>query len=335
MQTIATQRICILMFSGGLDSVVAAHLLKGLGLDVQGLHFVLPFEAGLGRTHAVVRGRAERIGMPLTVIEEREEFLAVLTSPSFGFGKHANPCVDCRIHRLQAAKRVMEERGASFVATGEVLGQRPMSQQRNTLRAIEKRCGLDGFLLRPLSAQLLPETVPEKEGWVERSKLLAIRGRGRKEQLAYAARHGLEYGSPAGGCILTNEASARRFEDLVKHSPGYSFDDLRLIAYGRRFRLSSDLVLVVGRNEHENGVLERVRLPGDRRLELADFAGPVALARGPATEEELRRCAAITARYAGQAQGSSRVRVTVSEGDGQRVVDVAPATDSECEAVRV
>lgn len=323
------------MFSGGLDSVITAHLLKSLGLDVHALHFVLPFDAGLGKTHASIRRRAEVIGVPLSIIEETDSFLEVLKEPSFGFGKNANPCIDCRIHRLIVAAGVMRERGAKFIATGEVLGQRPMSQRYDAMRSIEKRAGLSGLLLRPLSAHHLEPTIPEQEGMVDRSRLMGIKGRGRKEQLAYATAHGLEYGTPGGGCILTNEMTANRYEDLVAHDPQYPFEDLRLIAWGRRFRLSPSAVVHVGRDEAENVVLEKIRLASDTSFQLVDHAGPYAIARGMVGAADRELCAQIVVRYSTKASAEERARVLVQWPEGEATIDAVPVPREVCDQLRI
>jgi tRNA U34 2-thiouridine synthase MnmA/TrmU len=179
------------MFSGGLDSVMAAHLLKSQGLDVTALHFLLPFYSGLGRRPRQVEEYAAALGVPLRVEEEGEEYLAMFREPAFGYGKNANPCVDCRIHRLKKAARIVEETGAICLATGEVVGQRPMSQKLHTMQQVEKLSGLQGKLLRPLSAKLLAPTDAEEAGIIDREKLSDISGRSRTVRLAYAKLHGL------------------------------------------------------------------------------------------------------------------------------------------------
>ncbi|MBN2188693.1 MAG: hypothetical protein JW699_04505, partial [Chitinispirillaceae bacterium] len=288
----------IVMFSGGLDSVCATHLLLSQGLRLRAYYFSLPFYGGLGLEYRSVRLAAEKLGVPLEIVEEGEEYLAVVKAPEFGFGKNANPCVDCRIHRLGKAKKIMEGEGAFFIVTGEVVGQRPMSQRRDCLHAIENRAGLKGVLLRPLSAKLLPPTNAEKEGLVDREKLLGIAGRSRREQLAYARAFGLVHGAPAGGCSLTNEKTAARFMDLAKHSPDFDLEDFRLLAWGRHFRLSPVSKLVVGRDDRENGVLEKIASPEDRMLRLPnDVPGPLGVLRGPAGGQEIASAASLFARY--------------------------------------
>ena len=194
---------------------------------------------------STVRSYAEALGVPLMMIEEGDEFIDMIRDPHFGFGKNANPCVDCRIHRLIKAKKIMEDEGASFIATGEVVGQRPMSQRLDCMASIEERSGLKGLLVRPLSAKLLEPTIPEVNGIINRDELFDLSGRSRKPQLAYAAKHGLIHSAPAGGCILTNEETAKRFVELSSSKPQFTLTDFKLLAYGRHFRLESGLTLLL------------------------------------------------------------------------------------------
>jgi tRNA-uridine 2-sulfurtransferase len=325
---------CLVMFSGGLDSTIAVHLLRNQGLEVLALHFVLPFYSGLGDVHAAIRERAGMLGVPLRIEEEAEGYLAMFKDPQFGYGKNINPCLDCRIQRLSKAALIMREEGASFIATGEVVGQRPMSQRRDCLDIIEKRTGLRGLLLRPLSAGLLRPTIPEEKGWVDRKKLLSIGGRGRKDQIAYAKLHGLSYPSPGGGCTLTNEQTKRRFADLVRHSTDFSLADFKLIAYGRHFRLGRNLRLIVARDDSENGVLEKLLLSEDFSLTTSDVPGPLGILRGTASKEDLEKACRIIARYS-KARMQTAVRVAISRLENGSIVEVKPAVEEECEACRV
>ncbi len=325
---------CVVMFSAGLDSTIAAHLLKQQGLDVLGLHFVLPFSSGMGLSHSKVKAAAERLNMPLRIEEEGSEFLSMVKSPSFGYGKNANPCVDCRIFRLRKAVEIMHEEEASFIVTGEVVGQRPMSQRMDCLYKIEKETELKGKLLRPLSAKLLRPTIPEEEGWVDREKLLGFSGRSRKPQLDYARKHDLMYESPAGGCLLTNQGTAVRFSDLMENQPSFDIDDFRLIAYGRHFRFDAVTRLIVGRDERENGIIETLARDGDLKLTLVDTVGPTALLRGKVTEEHLLLAASMVVRFS-RARTESRAHVQVQGAHSTRVVEVAPADDSVCDRYRV
>ncbi len=320
---------CLVMFSGGLDSIIATHLLKSQGLDVTALHFVLPFESGIGKEHVSVRRYAEEAGVALRIEEEGREFLGMVKNPRFGYGKYANPCVDCRIHRLQKAKKIMEETGASFIATGEVIGQRPMSQRRDSMFTVEKRSGLKGLLLRPLSAKLLPPTQAELDGIVDRERLLAISGRGRKIQFTYAKEYGLTHATPAGGCRLTEESTGRRFEDLKEHYPDFDITDFSLLAYGRHIRITPRAKVIVGRDHQENIILEKLIRPKDIRFQMADMEGPVGVVNGGISEEELHTAAAVVARYS-KARTTKRARVIVDHLNETRIIEVSPANSDYC-----
>ncbi|MCU0609774.1 MAG: hypothetical protein MUF22_08425 [Chitinispirillaceae bacterium] len=321
----------IVMFSGGLDSVCATHLLLSQGLRLQGLYFSLPFYTGFGMSYASVQAAADKLQLPLRIIEEGEEYLAVVKSPIFGFGRNANPCVDCRIHRLGIAKKIMEDLGASFIATGEVVGQRPMSQRRDCLHTIENRAGIKGRLLRPLSAKTLPETIPEADGLVDREKLLSISGRGRKEQIAYAKQHGLVHGTPAGGCFLTEKIAAFRLQDLSAHVPDFSLDDFRLLAFGRHFRLSPTTKLVIGRDDAENRLLEKMASPADFVMYMADDKpGPVAVLRGDASLVPL--AASVIARYS---RFHEHCRVAYKHDEQESIIEVAALSREQSDSWKI
>jgi tRNA U34 2-thiouridine synthase MnmA/TrmU len=325
---------CIVMFSGGLDSTIAVHLLKRLGLDVLALYFVLPFYSGLGLDHAGIKKRAEALGVPLRIEEEGGEYLAMFKTRQYGFGKNVNPCLDCRIHRLEKAGRIMAEVGASFIVTGEVVGQRPMSQRRDCLDIIEKKSGLRGLILRPLSARLLNPTIPEKQGWVPREQLMDWGGRGRKRQIAYAAQFGLSYPAPAGGCLLTMARSAERYNDLASHSPEFTLNDFKLLAYGRHFRLGPSVKLVMGRDDADNGFLVKLTLPEDTTLVMKDVLGPYGIVRGNASDDEVRLACSIFCKYS-RLRDAETAQVTVTRNSVTSEMLVIPATEEECERKRV
>lgn len=322
------------MFSGGLDSIVSAHLLKSLNVDLTLLHFVLPFYTDIGSEFKEVQSSADQLGLPLRFVEDREEFLSMIRDPKFGFGKNANPCVDCRIYRLRRAKKIMEEMGASFISTGEVMGQRPMSQRRDTLFRIENEAGCKGILLRPLSALHLNPTIAEQQGLIDRNKLLNIAGRGRARQIEYARQYNLTYPNPAGGCILTNVQSGHRYLDLAQHNPDFTMTDFKLIAYGRHFRISDTARLIVSRDEHENNVLLNIAEENDCYLYPTDVPGPVSILRGTFTEQDALLAAAITARYS-KGRDSESVKVAVVEGEKRQYHLVKPAEDTFCESIRI
>jgi tRNA U34 2-thiouridine synthase MnmA/TrmU len=330
----------IVMFSGGLDSVMAAHLLKSQGLDVTALHFLLPFYSGLGRRPRQIEEYAAALGVPLRVEEEGGEYLAMFRAPKFGYGKNANPCVDCRIHRLAKAGRIVEETGAACLATGEVVGQRPMSQKLHTMLKVEELAGLRGKLLRPLSAKLLAPTDAENAGIIDREKLFGISGRSRTAQLAYAKQHGLSHSAPAGGCLLTNVETGVRFKDLSSNDPDYTLTDFKLLAYGRHFRLSPDYRLIVSRDGDENEVIEKIAETGNAgniiQLYLRDATGPLALGIGKPGEEELRFSAAAVVRFS-KMRGAEKAAVVVKGNNNnmERVIEVGAAGEAEMERFRV
>jgi Predicted tRNA(5-methylaminomethyl-2-thiouridylate) methyltransferase, contains the PP-loop ATPase domain len=322
------------MFSGGLDSTITVHLLKSMGLDVLALHFVLPFYSAVGNSHAEIKEKSLKLSVPLRIEEDGEEYVSMFKDPHFGYGKNINPCIDCRIHRLRKAALIMEQEGALFIATGEVLGQRPMSQHKNSLNAIEKRSGLRGYLLRPLSAKLLNPTIPEEKGWVQRESLLSWWGRGRKDQIAYAKQHGLAITMPAGGCLLTHADTAKRFVDLQKFIPEFSLSDFKLIAYGRHFRLAPTARLIVARTDAENTALEKLVESEDHFFMMTDVLGPLGILRGTCTAEEIEKACGIVARYS-KARMQPQVNVTVTHKETTSILNVRPAVDADCIACRV
>jgi hypothetical protein len=276
------------------------------------------------------------LGISLRIEEEGEEFLAMFKDPRFGYGKNINPCLDCRIHRLTKAALIMRQEGAAFIATGEVVGQRPMSQRRDCLDIIEKRTGLRGLLLRPLSAGLLRPTIPENEGWVDRTRLLSIGGRGRKDQIAYAAAHQLTYPSPGGGCILTHEQTAQRFDDLMRSSRDFSLLDFKLLAYGRHFRISPAVRLIIARDDTENAVLEKFLCPDDYCLTMADVLGPLGILRStePVPQKDLEKACGLLARYS-KARSQEEARVSLCRNNSASVISIRPAREEECDAIRL
>ncbi|MDD5673672.1 MAG: hypothetical protein PHC61_05895 [Chitinivibrionales bacterium] len=326
---------CIALFSGGLDSIIACHLLKQQGIEVIALHFVLPFDHGIKSKLDIIISFANQLGARLIIQQDGEDFTDMLKNPSFGFGKHANPCIDCRIRRLKKTKEIMSAEGAQFIATGEVVGQRPMSQRRDSLNIIEKHAGLLGYLLRPLSAGLLKPTVAEQERLVNRELLLSIQGRGRKEQLAYAARFGLASFPPAGGCLLTKESAAAKVVDLKASCPDFTFSDIQLLSIGRHFRIMSTTRFIVARDEPENSLLEKFILPGDYRFDMVGALGPVGLGRGIAEDEEsIQFCCRILARYC-KARCDSHASVSVTHNNRSVVYSITPASPADCDSRKI
>jgi len=290
----------VALVSGGLDSLLAVRLVQAQGIEVVPLHMLTPFA---GRSDpSFFEELEQRYGIKgCRLVDVREAFLPLLRNPPHGFGKHLNPCIDCKILFLQKAREIMDEEGASFIVTGEVVGQRPMSQRKEVLSVIEKAAGVEGLLLRPLSARLLPPSLPEKRGWVDRDRLEAIGGRGRKRQLELAQSFGWRHlPSPAGGCLLTDPAFSKRLRDLLDHLPNGtlpSLRDLELLKVGRHFRLLPDLKLIVGRCKGENERIQSLATPEDVLLVPVGFPGPYGLLVGRTNEEGLSLALSIMARY--------------------------------------
>lgn len=318
------------LVSGGLDSSIAVALIRLQGIEVVALNFVSPFFGRKG----FLRRAMEKLGAEFREIPVGEEYLDIVKNPRFGYGKNLNPCIDCKIFMLRKAKAIMEEEGASFVFTGEVVGQRPKSQMRDTLRLIERESGLSGFLLRPLSAKLLPPTIPEKEGWVKREELLGISGRGRKEQLELAKRFGIEeYATPAGGCLLTDPIFCERLKDLMEHGP-FTFEEVELLKLGRHFRLHEGYKLIVGRDERENKALFSLAKPGDLLFSPRGGKGPWGVGRGSARPEDVYLSAQIIAFYTKNGAEKTPVLVRDLEGSSE-VLEVPKCEEQTLGALRI
>lgn len=284
------------LFSGGLDSILAVKLILNQGIDVVAIHFVSPFSC-CAKDDWGVAEVANQLGVFVKVMELGDEYLKVIREPKHGYGKNMNPCVDCRIFILKKAKRYAEEIGADFIFTGEVLDERPMSQHFAALKIVEEESGLKDKILRPLSARLLPETVMEKKGLVNREKLVGIRGRSRKPQIKLAGEFNIKsYPSPAGGCLLTCSEYANKLRDLFEYKKRFSIQDAALLRVGRHFRLGKNKI-IVGRNEAENKILAKKKPRNDYHFEAADVAGPTTVLQGAKTKKAIRTAAALTAFY--------------------------------------
>jgi tRNA U34 2-thiouridine synthase MnmA/TrmU len=279
----------------------------------------------------------DALGIPLKVFNVSEEYLNVVKHPKHGYGSNMNPCIDCRIFMLKKTKAYMEVASASFIVTGEVLGQRPMSQRRDAMRLIEKEAGLEGFILRPLSAKFLPVTIPEKEAWVDRERLLSIHGRSRKPQIRLADHFGIrDYPCPAGGCLLTDPGFAKRMKDLNHYNPNFSLNDVHLLKIGRHFRFSPKLKLVVGRNEEENRKIQTFSHEGDILLKVVHYPGPLSLLRGEISEREMERAASMTVHYS-KAKHLEKAEVIYEKGEEghARSLFVSTLPDREIEELMI
>lgn len=325
----------IALLSGGLDSTLAAKVIMEQGVELEALNFLTVFCTctNRGETCLASQKAVENLGIPLKIFHVSEEYLNVVKHPKHGYGRNMNPCIDCRIFMLKKSKVYLEETGASFIVTGEVLGQRPMSQRRDAMRLIEREAGLEGFILRPLSAKVLPMTIPEKEGWVDRQRLLNISGRSRKPQIELAEHFGIrDYPCPAGGCLLTDPGFAKRMKDLMAHHLDFSINDVHLLKMGRHFRFSPEVKLVVGRNEEENQKIKTFSQGEDLLLKVDDFPGPLSLLRGKFVGLDIEKAATVTAYYS-KAKELEKVQVTYRhpEEDQRWSLSVSSASRGEIE----
>lgn len=296
------------LFSGGLDSILATELIRRQGIEVIAFNIKTPFGIPKKDETGEAQQAAKQLKVPLTVLNVDKEYIKMLRNPKHGYGKNLNPCIDCKIFILKKAKKYAKEIGADFLFTGEVLGERPMSQHGPALKTIEQEAGLKGKLLRPLSAKLLTATVAEKKGLVDRNKLLSIQGRSRKPQLELAKEYGITvYPSPAGGCLLTCEEYTKKLRDLFENKKRITVADLALLRVGRHFRVSRNKI-IVGRNRDENNILVTNRAKSDYYFELPDIVGPISLLQGPKTKSAIETSARLTAFYSDAKTSIAKVK---------------------------
>ena len=334
----STQRKAVALISGGLDSMLAAKTVMDQGVHVEGINFFTGFCVE-GHTHAIrEKDRAkpkrnnslwvaEQLGIKLHIIDVIEEYKNVLINPKHGYGAHLNPCLDCKIFMVNKAKQWVLENGFDFILTGDVIGQRPMSQRKHTMPIVAKESGADDLLLRPLCAQNLPPTLPEREGWVERAKLHNFSGRSRKPQMEMAAHYGFnDYSQPAGGCcFLTDKKYSAKLVDLwqAHGHKNYELDDVMLLKVGRHIRPAPHFKLIVAREEGEGRFLQGYQKEFISMLSTS-HSGPLVLIDGTPSAEDLYLAAGITARY-GQGREAEQVDVAIMHQDGtERTLQVKP-----------
>jgi len=335
------------MLSGGLDSTLSVKIIQEQGVDVQAVNFNTGF--CVADHHQLIKRQQNRpyynealraaaeLNIPIEIVDISKEYLNILFNPKYGYGKAMNPCIDCRIFMLKKAKDMMPEFSADFVITGEVLGQRPMSQFRQNLELIEKQSGLEGYIVRPLSAQLLNPSIPEKLGWIGRKKLLRISGRSRKSQIELAKKAGLDnYPQPSGGCcFLLDKNFARRIKDIISHSDIETIipDQLTLLKVGRHFRLSNSIKLIVGREKAENEFLEKYK-KGRITFQAIEYPGALSLLEGKPTQEELTLAARITAYYS-DGKYNPLLKVEMRENNTYSTLEVKPLDTKEIDSFRI
>ncbi len=341
----ADRRKAVALISGGLDSMLAARAIQDHGIHVEGINFFTGFCVE-GHTHAIRRKDqertrpkrnnalwvAEQIGIRLHIVDVIEEYKDVVINPKHGYGANLNPCLDCKGFMVGKARQWMEENSFDFIITGEVIGQRPMSQRRDTLPIVAHESGAFDRLLRPLCAKLLAPTLPEREGWVDRERLFDFHGRNRKPQIALAQAYGLEdFAQPAGGCcFLTNEHYTAKLNDLwrTRGTRDYEFDDIMLLKVGRHLRPRPNFKLIIAREEGENRFLSGYR-HRYTTFQALSHTGPVALLDGEASDDDLRLAAQLVARF-GKGRDADLVRIEITNRDTPtRTIDVAPLARKE------
>ena len=331
-------RKAVALISGGLDSLLAAKVMLEQGIQVEGINFFTGFCVE-GHTHAIRKHEgakpkrnnalwvAEQLGIKLHIIDVIEEYKDVVLNPKHGYGANLNPCLDCKIFMVHKAQEWIEEHNFDFIITGEVIGQRPMSQRKDTMPVIARESGADDRLVRPLCGKNLPATLPEREGWIQRERLYDFSGRSRKPQMALAAQYGFsEYAQPAGGCcFLTDAQYSVKLADLWK-SRGerrYELDDIMLLKVGRHLRPRPNFKLIIGREEGENNFLEGYRKQFTH-LRALHHEGPLALLDGIASEEDIELAARLVCRF-GKGRDAEQVEILVTDKQGgERVLNVTP-----------
>jgi tRNA-specific 2-thiouridylase len=304
--------LCV--FSGGLDSMLAAELIRAQGIDVLALFFETPFF-----TSEKAGKSARKIGLSFKVVNIAKRHLEIVKHPRHGYGNNMNPCIDCHALMFRIAGEMLEQEGAGFVFSGEVLGQRPMSQNKRSLSLIALESGLEGLLLRPLSAKSLPPTIPEEKGWVIRDLLMDFQGRSRKPQIELAKKLDIsDYPSPAGGCLLTENAFSLRLKDLLSARHDFELREIEFLKLGRHFRLDMQTKAVVGRNKQENEALAALANNRDIILVSMSVPGPTVLVSGDYSNESLEMAAEITVAYS-DAKVGENISVRVTGGLGGEI----------------
>ncbi len=317
------------LLSGGLDSILAVKVAQEAGVEVEAINFIIPFlqspdQNGAGNAASA----AKQLQIKLHYHICGADYLQIIEHPGHGYGKRMNPCLDCRIYTFKTAAQKMQEIGASFLITGEVFAQRPNSQRLDALDITARDAGLKDLIVRPLSAKLLRETLPEMNGWINRAKLMDIKGRGRTKQIALAARYGVtDYPSPAGGCLLTNEEYSLKVKDLLEHDPKLSMESIHLLRLGRHLRLSPTVKIIIGKDQAENEAIKEAAASENLILELMDYPGPVTLYIGPPEEASIHLAAAMTGGYGNVPEGAE-VKVGVV-GARRRELLVKPISRPE------
>jgi len=318
------------LLSGGLDSMLATRLLQDQGIEVLGLCFQTPFFNSQRAQRA-----ATQLKVPLRILDISEEHLQMVRNPRYGYGRNVNPCIDCHILMLKRAGSFLEREDFDFIFTGEVLGQRPMSQNRQALQMVARESGYEGLILRPLSAKLLPETIPEREGKVDRERLLDIRGRSRKSQFELAKRYGItDFPDPAGGCLLTDPAFSRRLRDLLAHQGEVETRDIEFLRVGRHFRLDESTKVIIGRRKEENERLLDLVHERDVVIRVMGYPGPIALIPRGSSKSCIEIASSLCVRYS-DAPKDIPIVVLLEKSGGEERIESKSCSQEMCQALIV
>jgi tRNA-specific 2-thiouridylase len=328
----------VVLYSGGLDSTLAILVMQRQGVDVTAVTFMNHFGCDISDKSSCSKdpfAASVKFGFQVKLAHLSDKFLKIVKNPKYGHGKNMNPCVDCRILMLKEAKEFMKLIGADFLITGEVVGQRPMSQRKNCFPMIDKAADVKGLVVRPLCGKLLPVTIPEEKGLISRDMLLAFNGRSRKPQMALAEEFGLtEYPTPAGGCLLTEPNYSYKLRELLAHNKDPEYKDINFLRVGRHFRFSPECKIIVGRNNEENETIKSLSDPDDCKFKVPGHGSPLTVIVGNATDDAITFAASLCARYS-DARELADVTVLVTKGDTSYNLNVQPAGDEVPERYRI
>ena len=326
----------VVLFSEGLDSTLAVKLMQEQGIELVAVNFVTPFsiENKDKKKNGMIIERAKELNVELKLYKVGDDYFQIVKNPRYGYGKNLNPCIACRIWMFKKAKELMQETGAKFVVSGEVLGQRPMSQKRHTMEIIEKESGLEGLIVRPLTAKLLTSSIPEQKGWVKREKFFDILGRSRIRQFDLAQKLKItNYDNPAGGCLLTDSIFCLKIKDLI-NSNMFNIKNISLVKSGRYFSISNDFKLVVGRDKQENEKLMSLAGGGDLILK-SEVKGPIAIGRGEINDKYIQIVLEIVAYYCKGQDHNFKIKFSIFPGEEKDVVVKDKMTEEVLSGYRI
>jgi len=318
------------LISGGLDSILAVKVLQDQNIEIIGISYVTPFFNSEKAEQA-----NKFLNIDLRIIDITDIHLEMVKSPKHGYGKGMNPCIDCHALMFHEAGKLMEAEGADFLFSGEVLGERPMSQNFRSLMEVAKESGYEDVIIRPLSARLLPETCPESEGKVDRQRLLNLSGRSRKPQIELAKHYGItEYAQPAGGCLLTDKGYSRRLKELMDNDPDHDLRDIDFLTIGRQFRLASGEKVIIGRDQKDNEKLLSMKRDDDVIIDVFDHPSPIAMIPHGGSIEAIKMSASICVTHS-DAPGDQDIQVTYYCGGDEQNIWVKAIPRDELENIRI